>query len=109
MFWSRLPVAILLAGFASACAGLPTAPIPGVNSADGVALKGYDPVAYFTDSRSTPGSEQFTSRWNGVDYRFASAANRDRFQADPDAYAPQYGGYCAFAIANSQIADIDPT
>jgi YHS domain-containing protein len=101
--------ALLLAATASACAALPTEPIPATNSAAGIALKGFDPVAYFIDGKPTPGSAQYSYRWNGTDYRFASAENRDRFEADPAAYAPQYGGYCAVAIANSRIADIDPT
>jgi YHS domain-containing protein len=108
MSWPKAWLALLLAGLVSACADLPTQPIPAINSAQGVALKGYDPVAYFTDGKPVEGSAQFDYRWSGVDYHFASAENRDRFQADPAAYAPQYGGYCAFAIANSRIADIDP-
>jgi YHS domain-containing protein len=109
MSWVKAPAALLLVGLVSACAGLPSQPIPATNSEAGVALKGYDPVAYFTEGKPVEGSAQYGYRWNGVDYRFASAENRDRFAADPAAYAPQYGGYCAFAIANSQIADIDPT
>ncbi|MGF1528004.1 MAG: YHS domain-containing (seleno)protein [Candidatus Competibacterales bacterium] len=73
-----------------------------------VAIKGYDPVAYFTDNKPVEGSDDFEATWNGATWRFASAENRDRFQADPEAYAPQYGGYCAYAVANNTTAPIDP-
>jgi YHS domain-containing protein len=72
------------------------------------AIQGYDPVAYFTDSRPVRGSEQFTHRWNGATWRFASAENRDRFAAAPEKYAPQYGGYCAFGVASGYAVKIDP-
>lgn len=74
----------------------------------GVALDGYDPVAYFTDGKPTPGSKEHTVEWNGATWRFATAANRDAFAAEPAKYAPQYGGYCAYAVANGYTADIDP-
>lgn len=83
-------------------------PIAAVNTQDGVALKGYDPVAYVTDVRPVKGDPRFTATWNGATYQFASAEHRDRFLADPGKYAPQYGGYCAFAISRGRIADIDP-
>jgi len=83
-------------------------PVPPVNTEHDVAVKGYDPVAYFTAGEPTPGLEQHRFDWQGATYRFASAANRDLFAADPARYAPQYGGYCAYAMAVDQIADIDP-
>lgn len=83
-------------------------PVAAVNASDGLALKGYDPVAYFTAGKPTPGVAAYTYRWQGVTYRFASADNRDRFQATPERYAPQYGGYCAYAMFLNLIADIDP-
>lgn len=70
-----------------------------VFSEEGLAIRGYDPVAYFTEGKPVPGSDAFSTTWNGVTWRFASAANRDAFQADPEAYAPQYGGFCAWAVA----------
>ena len=79
-----------------------------VNATDGVALKGYDPVAYFTDGEATEGSAAYRHEWQGATYRFASAANLELFTADPAKYAPQYGGYCSIAIAQNAIADIDP-
>jgi YHS domain-containing protein len=73
-----------------------------------VAIGGTDPVAYFIEGRPVEGSRQFTHDWNGATWRFASAANRDRFAADPAAYAPQYGGYCAWAVAQGYTASTDP-
>jgi YHS domain-containing protein len=64
-----------------------------------VALRGYDPVAYFQDHRPVPGSAQYTATYEGSQFHFASAANLDRFIAQPERYAPQYGGFCAFGMA----------
>ena len=74
----------------------------------GLALSGYDPVAYFTDGKPTPGSSELTLEWMGVTWRFASAAHRDAFKADPAKYAPQYGGYCAWAVSQDKTASSDP-
>jgi YHS domain-containing protein len=64
-----------------------------------VALKGYDPVAYFTESRATPGTPQFHHEWDGATYRFASAKHLELFKADPDRYLPQYHNWCAASMA----------
>lgn len=74
----------------------------------GLALKGYDPVAYFTESKPVRGKPEFTATHEGVTYRFASTANRDAFAAAPAKYAPQYGGYCAFGMAGGYKAPIEP-
>jgi len=71
------------------------------------ALQGYDPVAYFTDGAPVKGSKDFTTEYKGATFQFASAANRDAFLADPTAYAPQYGGYCAWAMADGKYAKGD--
>ena len=71
------------------------------------ALQGYDPVAYFTDGQPVKGSKEFSTEYNGATFQFASAANRDAFLADPSAYAPQYGGYCAWAMADGKYAKGD--
>jgi YHS domain-containing protein len=83
--------------------------VPSVNAAEGVGLKGYDPVAYFINGAPTKGSEQYSFAWKGVTYRFASAGNLEKFKADPEKYLPQYGGYCAYAMSLDRIADIDPS
>ena len=76
--------------------------------ASGLALQGYDPVAYFTDKQPVRGKAEFTAQHEGATYRFASAANRDAFAAAPAKYAPQYGGYCAFGLASGYKAPIEP-
>lgn len=72
-----------------------------------VAVQGYDPVAYFKDGQPVRGARNITTRWMGATFRFASAENGDAFIADPEAYAPQYGGYCAWAAAQGYHAKGD--
>ena len=72
-----------------------------------VAVQGYDPVAYFTVGEPTKGSKDFSTEYEGAEFRFASQENLDAFLADPQAYAPQYGGYCAWAIAQGSLAKGD--
>jgi YHS domain-containing protein len=74
----------------------------------GIAVGGYDPVAYFTDGKPLPGKTEFTQVHEGATWRFATAANRDAFAADPAKYAPQYGGYCAWAVSQGYTAKGDP-
>jgi YHS domain-containing protein len=74
----------------------------------GVAVGGYDPVAYFTEGKAVNGTKEITLEHEGPTWRFASEANRDAFKADPARYAPQYGGYCAYAVANGYTAKGDP-
>jgi len=72
------------------------------------AIKGYDPVVYFTDGKPVEGKKEFAHEWMDAKWYFATAANRDLFKADPEKYAPRYGGYCAYAVAMGKTADIDP-
>jgi YHS domain-containing protein len=72
------------------------------------AVGGYDPVAYFTEGRPVAGNSSFTHQWKGATWRFASAKNRDLFKASPEKYAPQYGGYCAWAVSQGYTAKGDP-
>lgn len=81
---------------------------PPVFAEGGVAIKGYDPVAYFTDAKPVEGDAAFTAEHDGATWRFASAANRDAFVAAPQRYAPQYGGYCAYAVSRGYTASISP-
>jgi YHS domain-containing protein len=104
----RRILAICLLSLCVVSATLADAPIPAVNTEHGLAIKGYDPVSYFTAGKPTPGLTQFSTTYKGAIYRFSSAENRARFIATPDKFVPQYGGYCAFAISLNQIADIDP-
>lgn len=75
---------------------------------NGLALQGYDPVAYFTQDQPRPGDPAITAEHLGATYRFASEANRDTFVAEPERFAPQYGGWCAYAMARGSKAEIDP-
>ena len=79
-----------------------------VNIKNGYAVHGYDVVAYFAVGAPRSGSDRFIAAYQGATYRFASAANRDRFAADPAKFAPQYGGYCAFGTAQGRKFDGDP-
>ncbi len=74
----------------------------------GLAIDGYDPVAYFTEGKPVLGSAAFSSKHDGATWHFASAAHRDRFAKEPTRYAPQYGGYCAFGVAGNYKVRIDP-
>ena len=74
----------------------------------GLALKGYDPVAYFTEGKPVEGRKEFTHEYAEANWRFESAANRDAFARDPEKYAPQYGGYCAWGISQAKFFDGDP-
>lgn len=93
------------------CAGVARAAgkVPAIHKdRKGVALSGYDAVAYFTEQKPMKGSAAFTHEWMGATWQFSSAANRDRFAADPAKYAPQFGGYCAWAVSNNYTAPADP-
>lgn len=75
----------------------------------GIGIKGYDPVAYFTSGRAIKGSESHSAEHGGVSWRFVSAQNRDAFLAEPARYAPQYGGFCAWGVAEKgRLFDVDP-
>lgn len=76
--------------------------------ADGVAIKGYDPVAYFTEGRPVQGVAQFEHTWQDGLWRFASADHLELFRDDPERYAPRYGGFCAGGMALGRVWDIDP-
>lgn len=75
---------------------------------DGVALRGYDAVAYFKQGDAILGEEALKHQWNGADWWFSSKENLEAFQSNPQAYAPQYGGYCSFAVSTGFTAHIDP-
>ncbi len=99
--------AVLILGILFACAKA-SPPSPVNVTPDGAAIKGYDPLSYFTDKRPEPGSAEFEYLWKGAKWRFTSAMRRDLFKADPEKYAPKYGGYCAYAVSQGKTADIDP-
>lgn len=79
-----------------------------VYHADNKALGGYDPVAYFTEKKPVKGKVEFKVVYQGANWFFSSAANKKLFEANPENYAPQYGGYCAFGVAGGYKAKISP-
>ena len=78
-----------------------------VSGASKVALNGYDPVAFFTDSKPVNGSPSITAEDRGATYFFASEEHKKLFKEDPDKYAPQYGGFCAFGVAEGALFPVD--
>jgi YHS domain-containing protein len=105
---SSLLAAGLLAAAPAVASDTPYFTDTGVFADKEVAIRGYDPVAYFKAGEPAEGSEQHSLDWGGVTWHFASAENKQAFEADPKAYAPEYGGYCAYAVAKGQLASIDP-
>ncbi|MCP4237996.1 MAG: YHS domain-containing protein [Aestuariibacter sp.] len=73
-----------------------------------VAIEGHDPVGYFLQNAAVKGSKAHKLKWNGVEWHFYSADNKALFESDPEKYAPQYGGYCAWAASQNQVAGVDP-
>lgn len=72
------------------------------------AIRGYDPVAYFKLNKPVKGNAKFTTQWQGASWHFSSKANLDAFVSDPEKYAPQYGGYCAYGVAQGYTPETDP-
>ena len=77
-------------------------------SFQGIAIQGYDPVAYFTENKAVPGNAAITAAHDGAIYQFASAEHKAAFEANPAQYVPQYGGYCAFGAAQGYNAPVEP-
>lgn len=102
-----LPLLGLALLAASPAAAAPPAPETNA-SKDGLAVGGYDPVAYFRDGRPARGSSAYQLRHQGAVWRFASAESLQAFLASPGAYAPQFGGYCAWAVSQHYLAPGDP-
>lgn len=71
------------------------------------AIYGYDTVAYFTQNKAVKGNKKISTQWRGADWFFSSAEHKAMFVADPEKYAPQYGGYCAYAMSDGRLVGID--
>jgi YHS domain-containing protein len=98
-----------LKSFSHRLEGMIMAPSVEINvDATGLMIRGYDPVAYFKEGRQIPGRLDISVEYGGAKYLFSSTANRDAFNADPEKYVPQYGGYCAFGVSMGKKFDIDP-
>jgi YHS domain-containing protein len=106
--FNYIPLLLLLSGglFLFSCAA--TRQTINKSFFGGVAIKGYDPVAYFTQGKAVKGKEKFELKWRGARWRFANADHRKDFRQQPEKYAPQYGGFCAWAMARGQVAPISP-
>lgn len=74
---------------------------------EGLAIQGYDPVAFFTVKAPIKGSPEFVSQFHGATYRFHSAKNKAAFDADPAKYEPRFGGFCAFGVSKGKLVEID--
>ena len=98
----------LVLAFFIGAASLANAMQPSVYSVDGVAIGGYDPVGYFDHLQPVKGSPEYAAEWSGATWHFASEANRSRFLENPELFAPQYGGYCAYAVSQGSIAKTEP-
>lgn len=83
-----------------------TANLQNLNESD-VAIEGYDPVSYFAN-QALKGNSEITSTYNGAIYYFTSEENKAKFNASPDSYTPQYGGFCAVAMSEGKAVPIDP-
>jgi len=81
---------------------------PPIYAENGVAIDGTDPTSYFTDGAPVAGTPAIAASWQGADWHFATEASRARFVADPEAFAPQFGGYCAWAVAQGYVAPTVP-
>ena len=103
-----IALSLLGAGIIAAPAALAEKPSIHTGLFDDLAVGGYDPVAYFTTGKPTEGKKTFEHKFKDATWRFASAENLAAFKANPDKYAPQYGGYCAWAAAQGYTAKGDP-
>ncbi len=109
---SQVTAAIAAVTFAllSAAASIAAPDAAPVNTLDsnGVAIKGYDPVAYFTEGAPHKGKPEFTAQYRGAIWQFASAENKAKFEAAPESYVPAYGGYCAYGVSQGYLVKIEP-
>lgn len=99
-----LTMCIVLMALASSAWGLD----PVFEDFWGQAIRGYDPVAYFKTGKVVEGDKKYQHEWKGAKWYFSSQQNRDDFINSPESYAPQYGGYCAWAVSQGYTASIDP-
>jgi len=98
---AAVAAALVPAGFAAAEGTHVYAP-------GGVAIEGYDPVAYFTTGHAIAGTQDHMLKWRGAIWLFASAENLEAFEMNPASYAPQYGGFCAYGMGEGETATSDP-
>ncbi len=104
----RAVVPVVVLAFLAGAAGTAWAVDPVFSTYLGGAIRGYDPVAYHAEGKPVKGERAHRVEWKGATWSFASAENKALFEADPEKYAPRYGGYCAWAVSNGYTASIDP-
>ena len=107
LFATKWYLPLLISALFLAQAALAVDPVY-VDGRTKTAIRGYDTVAYFTQNKPIKGSKEFTTKYQGAIWRFSSAENLQKFIDNPKKYAPQYGGYCAYAIARNTTASIKP-
>ncbi len=95
-----LILAILISSWANA--------VQPVFAIDGVAVRGFDVVAYFTQQQPVPGKLEFATQWGGVSWQFSSQQNLEQFRDDPERYVPQFGGFCSLTMAHGSSIPINP-
>ncbi|SEG12130.1 hypothetical protein SAMN05421751_11185 [Jhaorihella thermophila] len=102
----RRPFALFAALFVMTVSAWADPPV--VSAEGGVAIRGYDTVAYFRQGQAVRGRPDIAVQWKGAVWRFASEDNRETFESNPRAYAPRFGGYCAYAVSRGHLAAGDP-
>lgn len=110
MLHRRAFIALATAALVAAAAARAEAPRPinTLGSVEGIAIRGYDPVAYFRDGGPRLGKPEFALRYAGAVWHFASAEHKALFEADPERYVPAYGGYCAYGTSRGYLVKIEP-
>jgi hypothetical protein len=103
-----LTLTVLALGLAGKVAFATDGTQPVSTTADRIAIKGYDTVAYFTDGRPEKGSQEFELLWRDARWLFASAQHKELFARDPERYAPQFGGFCAGGVTRGKLLQADP-
>jgi YHS domain-containing protein len=105
---------LILSVIALFCVSLASAPAQEAKSknlnnldSSGIAIQGYDPVAFFTDGKPVKGTTEFVARYKGATYQFSSKEHRDTFKASPSKYEPAFGGYCAYGLSKKKLVEID--
>jgi hypothetical protein len=105
-FRFTIALALIAAGLVAGAAAYQKSQV-NVSRGD-LALQGYDAVAYWTSGQATLGNPSFEHRWNNAVWRFSTAENREQFTRVPARYAPEFGGYCSYAVSRGYTANIDP-
>jgi YHS domain-containing protein len=113
---SRRPVLAMALAAAALFTAHPAMAAPPINTlktgifggSTDTAINGYDTVAYFTDGKPVKGQDALATEWMGAKWKFASQAHLDLFKANPEKYAPQYGGYCAYGVTQDYLVKVEP-